>query len=158
VAANYSRLWLGVAAGLVLTGRADARRAAVRGLVSLAVASATANVLAKGLSGRARPAVAQVPVVRRLRRAPLTTSFPSGHAASAAAFATGASLEMPALAVAVGGLAAAVAGSRIVTGAHYPSDVVAGAALGVGAATLTLRWWRRGAPLWTDRRRSAATR
>jgi undecaprenyl-diphosphatase len=157
VAANYSRLWLGVSAALVLTGRADARRAVVRALISVAVASATANVLAKGLSRRVRPVVGQLPAARRLRRAPVTTSFPSGHAASAAAFATGVSLEMPALAVAAGGLAAAVAASRVVTGAHYPSDVAAGAVLGVGIGTLTLRWWPPGTQPWAGRLRCAAT-
>ena len=43
-------------------------------------------------------------------------------------------------------LAAAVAASRVYTGAHYPGDVLAGAALGAGIAVATLRWW----PLRTD--------
>ena len=143
VAANYGRLWIGVATFLVLTGRRDARRAAVRGLMSLAIASATANVLAKGVFGRMRPSVHRVPRIRMLSRAPVTSSFPSGHSASAAAFATGACIEMPALAVPVGALAVGVATSRVVVGAHYPSDVVAGGSLGVGAALLTLRLWPR---------------
>jgi undecaprenyl-diphosphatase len=157
VAANYSRLWLGFSAVLVMTGRPDARRAAVRGLVGVAVASATANVLAKGVFRRVRPVVEELPAARHLRRATVTTSFPSGHAASAAAFATGVSLEMPALAVGVGGLATAVAASRVVTGAHYPSDVVAGAVLGIGVGSLTVRWWRRGTQPRAGRRRCAAT-
>ena len=140
VAANYGRLWMGVAALLVLTGRPDARRAAVRGLASQALASGVANVVAKGAVRRVRPTTDRLPAVRLLRRAPVTTSFPSGHSASAAAFATGAALEMPALAVPLGCLAVAVAVSRVVTGAHYPSDVVTGVALGAGAASLTLRW------------------
>jgi undecaprenyl-diphosphatase len=143
VAANYGRLWMGVAGALALTRRADARRAAVGGLVSLGIASATANIVAKQLSGRRRPHVGPVPMIRRLRRAPVTTSFPSGHSASAAAFATAASLEMPALAVPLGVLAAAVVVSRVATGAHYPSDVVAGAAVGVGAAVVMRRWGPR---------------
>jgi membrane-associated phospholipid phosphatase len=142
-AANHGRLWLGVAGVLALTGRRDARRAAVRGLVSLGVASGIANVVAKQAVRRVRPAVDGVPPVRWLRRAPVTTSFPSGHSASAAAFATGAALEMPMLAVPLGGLAAAVALSRVVTGAHYPSDVVTGVLLGATAGAATLRWRRR---------------
>ncbi len=144
VAANYGRLWMGVAGLLVLTGRPDARRAAVRGMVSLGIASGVANIVAKGAVRRGRPMTDRVPVVRLLRRAPITTSFPSGHSASAAAFATGAALEMPVLALPLGCLAAAVAASRVVTGAHYPSDVVTGVALGIGAASLTLRAARRG--------------
>jgi undecaprenyl-diphosphatase len=144
VAADYGRLWFGVAAVLVITGRPDARRAAVRGLASLALASPTANLLAKGVFRRVRPAAGRVPQARWLRRTPVSSSFPSGHSASAAAFATGAALEIPALAVPLGGLAALVMASRVVTGVHYPSDVAAGSALGVGAALLTLRWRPRG--------------
>jgi membrane-associated phospholipid phosphatase len=59
-------------------------------------------------------------------RTPVTTSFPSGHAAAAAAFATGVGLEMPALPAPVGALAAAVGISRVVNGVHYPSDIAGG--------------------------------
>src|SRR4051812_42489601 len=57
VAASYGRLWIGLAGLLVLTGRRDARRAAGRGLASLATASTIANVVAKGAVRRVRPAV-----------------------------------------------------------------------------------------------------
>jgi undecaprenyl-diphosphatase len=140
-AANHSVLWIGAGAALAATGRAPARRAAVRGLASVALASAASNVIGKGLTGRARPS-APVPPARRLAHGVRTTSFPSGHAASAAAFATGVSLELPALAAPVGALAAAVGASRVVTGVHFPSDVLAGFAIGVAAAALTRRWRR----------------
>ncbi|MGW1538393.1 phosphatase PAP2 family protein, partial [Streptomyces aureus] len=74
------------------------------------------------------------PTVRQLKRQPVTTSFPSGHSASAAAFAAGVALESRGWGAAVAPLAAAVGLSRVYTGVHFPSDVVAGAALGVGAA------------------------
>jgi undecaprenyl-diphosphatase len=41
---------------------------------------------------------------------------------------------VPALAVPVGGLAAAVGASRVISRVHYPSDVLAGFALGTAAA------------------------
>src|SRR5271169_1372108 len=96
---------------------------------------------------RPRPA-GEVPRDRRPGRTPVTTSFPSGHAAAAAAFATGVGLEMPALAAPVGALAAAVGISRVVNGVHYPSDIAGGWAVGVGVAMLTLQWWplRRSQP------------
>jgi len=139
-AANHSVLWICIAAGLAVTRNKRARRAALRGLASVAMASTASNVIGKGLTRRGRPA-GPVPLARQLRRVPRTTSFPSGHAASAAAFATGVSLELPVLAAPIGAMAAAVGASRVVTGAHYPSDVVAGFATGVAAGTLTLRWW-----------------
>ena len=139
--ANHGMLWLAAGAVLGLSRNRSARRAAMRGIGSLALASTAANVVAKQLTGRRRPVTTGVPIARRLLHPPITTSFPSGHTASAAAFATAVTLESPWLGAAVIPLAAAVAGSRIYTGAHYPSDVLAGAALGAGMAALTLRWW-----------------
>ncbi|MEN8654660.1 phosphatase PAP2 family protein [Streptomyces sp. 21So2-11] len=133
--ANHGVLWLGTAAGLAaLGGSTRARRAAVRGVASLALASATVNTVGKRSVRRVRPVLDTVPLVRQLKRQPITTSFPSGHSASAAAFATGVALESKGWGAVVAPVAAAVAISRIYTGAHYPSDVLVGAALGVGAA------------------------
>jgi membrane-associated phospholipid phosphatase/diacylglycerol kinase family enzyme len=133
-AANNGRLWFGVAAALAATRSPRARRAALRGAASLALASAMVNTLGKGAVRRTRPVLDAVPVVRQLHKPPVTTSFPSGHSASAAAFATGVALESPRWGAVVAPLAAAVAFSRIYTGAHYPGDVLAGSALGIGAA------------------------
>lgn len=141
-AANHSALWLAIGMGLGATGNKWARRAALRGLAGVAIASTTTNLVAKGITGRRRP-TPDIPMVRQLLRVPTTTSFPSGHSASAAAFATGVALEMPALAAPVGALAVAVGASRVVVGVHYPSDVLAGFAIGAAAGTLTLRWWPR---------------
>lgn len=145
-AANHGMLWTGLAIGLWVTGDRWARRAAWRGIGGLAAASAAANIAVKGLAARDRPD-ARVPASRQLQRAPRTTSFPSGHAASAAAFATGVALEQPALAAPVIVLAAAVGASRVVTGVHYPSDVLAGFAIGAAAGAATVHWWPRRPPV-----------
>ncbi|MFC4496217.1 bifunctional phosphatase PAP2/diacylglycerol kinase family protein [Streptomyces ovatisporus] len=132
--ANHGRLWLAVAGAVAVSNTPRARRCAARGLASLAVASATVNTLGKRSVRRQRPVLDTVPVIRQLHRQPVTTSFPSGHAASAAAFVTGVALESPRWGAVVAPLAAAVAFSRVYTGVHYPSDVLVGAALGVGSA------------------------
>ena len=141
-AADHGALWIAVAAGLGARRGKWTRRAALRGLAGMTIASAAANVVAKQLVGRTRPDSLHT-LEGGAPRVPRTTSFPSGHAASAAAFATGVALEVPALAVPIGGLAALVAVSRVISRVHYPSDVLAGAALGTAAGLVTLRWWPR---------------
>ncbi|MFC9685489.1 bifunctional phosphatase PAP2/diacylglycerol kinase family protein [Streptomyces sp. NPDC056948] len=132
--ANHGALWFAAAAALAASRTPRARRAATRGLASLSLASLAINTLGKRSVRRPRPVLDAVPLIRRLKRQPITTSFPSGHAASAAAFATGVALESPLWGAAVAPVAASVALSRVYTGVHFPSDVLAGAALGVGAA------------------------
>ncbi|PKW11074.1 undecaprenyl-diphosphatase [Streptomyces sp. 1222.5] len=137
--ANHGVLWFATAAAMAAIRTPRARRAAVRGLASLSVASLTINTIGKRSVRRARPVLDPVPLVRQLKRQPITTSFPSGHAASAAAFATGVALESPAWGAVVAPVAFSVAASRVYTGVHFPSDVLAGAALGAGAAFLVRR-------------------
>lgn len=138
--ANKGRLWLGLAAaGALVPG--TTRRAALRGAASLAATSAVTNAAVKPLIRRRRPDIELIPALRRLRKQPGSTSFPSGHAASAAAFTTGVALESPVLGAAIVPLAAAVAYSRVHVGVHHVSDVVAGAALGAGIAMAARRWW-----------------
>ncbi|MFG2141160.1 bifunctional phosphatase PAP2/diacylglycerol kinase family protein [Streptomyces sp. NPDC048650] len=132
--ANHGLLWCGIAAGAAVLGGRPGRRAALRGVASLAAASAAVNTLGKGSVRRERPLLDTVPVIRRLHRQPFTSSFPSGHAASAVAFATGVGFEKKWWGLALAPVAASVAFSRVYTGVHYPGDVLAGAALGAGAA------------------------
>ncbi len=115
-------------------------------LFPLAVAAvATADLTAYGLKRLVpvdRPAVryAEPPA---LVRVPLDHSFPSGHAATSFAcavlLAAGARRRVV---VALYGLAAAIAFSRVYVGVHYPIDVLGGALLGVAVAT-ALRWLAR---------------
>ncbi len=133
-AASYSRLWMAIAGVLVAAGGRPGRRAAARGLISVGLAAALANGPAKLLVRRRRPPRRLVPTLIPM---PRSTSFPSGHSASAFAFATGVCTELPALTGVLVPLAAAVAYSRTHAGVHYPSDVVAGIAIGVGSGMLT---------------------
>jgi undecaprenyl-diphosphatase len=65
-------------------------------------------------------------------------SFPSGHTLHAVAFSALVTTAYPWLAVLLWPFAALVAASRMVLGLHYPSDVLAGAILGTGTATLAV--------------------
>jgi undecaprenyl-diphosphatase len=141
--ANMSRLWITVAAGLFTLGGRTGKRASIRGLSSIALTSGIVNLLFKPLVHRKRPELRGVPPVRRLTRQPLTTSFPSGHAASAAAFATGVAVEEPRAGLLLAPLAAAVGYSRSFVGVHYPGDVAGGWLLGGGMAIAIRRMWPR---------------
>ncbi len=131
-AADHSKLWMGIAALLAATGNPSLRRGAVRGLLTLGVTSLVTNQVAKRIWRRERPGHTAVPLLRRIHRYPRSNSFPSGHSASAAAFAVGVGMESAPAGLALAGLASLVGLSRVYTGAHYPGDVLAG--FGIGAA------------------------
>jgi membrane-associated phospholipid phosphatase len=132
-AANNSGLWLATAAGLGVAGGSAGRRAAVRGMVAIGVTSALVNLAVKSVWSRQRPdrAGVGVPVWRNVPM-PVSTSFPSGHAASGFAFAAAIGHDQPWLGMALRFLSATVAYSRVHTGVHYPGDVVVGSLIGEG--------------------------
>jgi membrane-associated phospholipid phosphatase len=144
-AANHSRLWIAAAVLLGAAGGRTGRGAAGDGLVSVAASSAIVNLVAKPLGRRRRPdRVAQeVPLARHVAM-PRSSSFPSGHSASAFAFATGVGRTMPHSALPLRALAALVAYSRVHTGVHYPGDVTIGSLIGSSVAQVTTRTLERG--------------
>ena len=147
-AADHSKLSLAAAAVLSVTRGCKGRRAACEGLASVAVTSAVANLVLKPLGRRRRPdrAADDVPLARHVPM-PSTTSFPSGHSASAFAFATGVGHVLPRDALALRTVAALVAYSRVHTGVHYPSDVVSGAVIGVVTSRIVVQQFTRRARL-----------
>ncbi len=109
-----------------------ALRMLAAGIIGLA-----AYKLLKSSTSRPRPYQALGGV--RLGIAPLDAfSFPSGHTLHAVAFTLVAVSHFPALAAVLVPFTLLVALSRVVLGLHYPSDVLAGAAVGAGVAQLVL--------------------
>jgi undecaprenyl-diphosphatase len=129
-AANRSMLWIGVASVLTATGRRRPRSAAAGGLLGIGIAASLVNGPLKFAWRRDRPPIAFKGGGEPLLPLPRTFSFPSGHSASAFAFATGATIALPAAGPVLLPAAAAVAYSRVHTGVHYPSDVAVGASVG----------------------------
>lgn len=142
-AADRSRLWIALAMVRAVRGRPGDRPAAARMIVVVGLESAIVHGGVKRLFLRRRP-TRQAALRFRARRPP-SSSFPSGHAASAATagmlLADGTTTG-PALAALVG----AVAWSRVQTGLHHVSDIAAGLAFGaaVGAVARRLRGVERG--------------
>jgi undecaprenyl-diphosphatase len=152
-AANHSALWLGCAALVAACGGERGRAAALNGLASIALASPVVNLVLKPLGHRRRPdrnALA-VPLTRQVTM-PRSTSWPSGHAASAFAFATGVGAAWPAVGVPLSVVASLVGYSRVHTGVHYPSDAIAGTVSGVSLAPVAVAGVRRGRRMWAGRR------
>jgi YegS/Rv2252/BmrU family lipid kinase len=136
--ANRSMLWSAVAAGLTATGRRRPRTAAASGLLGIGIAATLVNGPLKFAWRRDRPAT-MFTDKEPLLPLPRTFSFPSGHSASAFAFATGATGALPAAGAALFPMAGTVAYSRAYTGVHYPSDVVVGAAVGAASGLVAAK-------------------
>lgn len=117
-------------AGLGLAAAAADRPRRDRFLAAAAVAPATLglNYLVKVAVGRERPVLAGYPP---LTSAPSRLSFPSAHAATSVAAAVALGRVAPRIRPPLYGLAALICAGRPYLGMHYPSDVLAGAALGL---------------------------
>jgi membrane-associated phospholipid phosphatase len=142
--ANFSKPWFLISGCLALFGGSRGRRAALTGLAAIGATSLVVNQPMKMAGARRRPdrEVGGVPQQRWVRM-PSSTSFPSGHSASAAAFAVAVGDVLPALRLPLRAAAAVVAFSRVYAGVHYPGDVLVGATVGSLIGRLTSRGARR---------------
>lgn len=138
--ANHSKPWFLTAAGLAVFGGSPGRFAALSGIASIGLTSLIVNQPLKLARRRVRPDRQQLGVpVSRWVSMPTSTSFPSGHSASAAAFAVSVGQLLPATRWPLRIAAGTVAFSRIYTGVHYPGDVLVGSAVGALLGAVTAR-------------------
>ncbi len=128
--------------------------AAKEGALSIAVSSVLLHLL-KAAFERPRMSHIHEPVISMLQHPSIFdftgrfNSFPSGHTTVSFALAYALSRRYRPLGYILYPLAALVGLARVYSGSHYPSDVVAGAFLGIGTAYYIHRWlegddsWRR---------------
>jgi undecaprenyl-diphosphatase len=131
---SFGFVWLAIGLAFAVTRR----RPAI--FVTVLLADLAADLLAdavKALVPRHRP------FEHQLGPRSSTHSFPSGHAATSFACATVLSYYVPRYRVAFFALAVLIGLSRVYNGLHYPTDVLAGAVLGVLIALLLLAGARR---------------
>jgi undecaprenyl-diphosphatase len=104
--------------------------------LAVAMAFLVVDNVVKPLFERPRPF--EVMAVRLIDARPSSPSFPSGHAAMAAAGALAGTRMLPVAGIALWPLAALVIVSRVYLGVHWPTDVIAGAILGCSIAWFVL--------------------
>jgi undecaprenyl-diphosphatase len=136
---DWSLLWHVIGVGQALLPGRDPM-SAVRASAVLGAESLLVNGGIKSLFRRHRPVWEEDRPRPHRVRTPQSSSFPSGHA-SAAFTAAGVLSQGDPLWPLYYALALTVSSSRVYVKMHHASDVVAGAALGVGFGLLARRVW-----------------
>jgi membrane-associated phospholipid phosphatase len=130
VTARGGALWLPVAGLLALAGK---KKTAKRALTAAAVAMPIGHLVSVVVH-RPRPQAANMPARQALPEHPDSSSFPSKHAVTAAAFGTATALEDRGAAAFVTPLVLLIAYSRLRTRVHWPTDVLGGLLIGAVVA------------------------
>ncbi|MEU7106414.1 phosphatase PAP2 family protein [Streptomyces stramineus] len=134
-AAERTKLWWATAAVMVAGGGWRGRRAASAGVAGMVTAQVLSNGVGKQLIERRRPPKEWF-WHEDVEDRPDSSSFPSGHTAAAVAFTAAVAPTWPWAGAVCAVPTALVAVERVHSGAHYPSDVAAGAAIGLAAAAV----------------------
>ena len=148
---NYGAVWIALAVLLLFFRKT--RRAGLAMLIALGVGYAVGNVWLKELVMRPRPFVTHTDLTPLLDPGD-RWSFPSGHALSSFAAATALFFFHKKTGLLAYLLAACIAFSRLYASVHYPTDILAGAVLGI-LCGLAAAWF---ADRFTDQLRTLRLR
>lgn len=134
---NAGWFWLALSLVLLIPKRTRGMGAAA--LLAIIIGALITNVVLKNLVARTRP-YEVVDGLKILIKRPHDYSFPSGHAcASFAAAAVYYRMAPKRWGISVVILASLIAFSRLYVGVHYPTDVLAGILIGIGAAWAAMK-------------------
>lgn len=130
-----SLIWLAAAAVMAFKKKQRDRLCALHIVIALVLNLLIVNVWLKPLVSRIRPFMHQ-PLLELLIKRPADASFPSGHTSSSFAAAGAIFLHNKKWGRVAFAYAALMGLSRMYLYVHYPSDVAAGAVIGVLMALL----------------------
>lgn len=139
-------LWLALSAAEALRPGGD-RRTAAHAAASVLAALAATHVVKRLTPPRSRPEAPGGTARRTLPEHPRSSAFPSAHSATAAAFGAAVLAHDRCRGALVLPLPLVVIYSRVRTRVHWPTDVLAGTAIGVATAVALrpcVRRWRPG--------------
>lgn len=134
-------LFLALLTGLFVFTRGYARQFARRGVIAAGISAAVALGIAQVISNlvaRPRPFVGHAGSVHLFAQHVADPGFPSDHATASFAIAAAILLRSRRWGLVTLAAATLLSVSRVALGVHYPSDVIAGAAL--GSATALALW------------------
>ena len=139
---NAGLLW--IVLSLILLCFPKTRKAGFVSLLAMLLGLLCTNVVLKHLVGRTRPWLTVEGLVHLVAE-PDPNSFPSGHtcAAFAAASAWWRTLPWRWMKITAVAMAAVMGFSRLYVGVHFPTDVLAGAAVGLLCGWMAWLLWKR---------------
>jgi undecaprenyl-diphosphatase len=132
---DYGILWIGLC--IILMAVPKTRKSGFALATAMIAGLVICNLLMKNIIARPRPFVAyDFPIIIN---PPMGYSFPSGHSSNSFIAATVIAMGNKKLALPAYIIAILIAFSRVYLCVHYPSDIIAGAVIGMGIGCATVR-------------------